>query len=674
MVQPRRKDLRADPDQRPAAAPRRGVRARTPRPPRSWRRRLARFAVLAFLWVTIGLAGVFAYFATTLPDVSDLAVGDRRPSITLVAADGSLLATFGEFFGEPLRLKEMPAYLPQAVIATEDRRFYSHHGVDPIGLLRAAWTNLRAGHIVQGGSTITQQLAKNVFLTPERTLSRKIQESLLALWLERRFSKEQILEIYLNRVYLGAGTYGVDAAARRYFNRSAREVTVYEAAMIAGLLKAPSRFSPARDRERAAQRTGIVLDNLVDAGYLSKAQADAARRESAHLAEVQQARPGNRYFADWVAEFLAGFGGGKRDLLVQTTLDPRLQSAAEAVLAETLKKEGSKAGASQAALVAMSPDGAIRAMVGGRDYGESQFNRATQALRQPGSAFKPFVYAAALEAGLTPSSRVVDAPIRIGDWAPKNYTGRYLGETTVAEAVAESINTVAVQVAERTGRKHVVELARRLGITAELTNDASLALGTSEVTLTELTSAYAAFANGGIGAWAYGITEVRDSRGKVLFRRQGGGPGRVLSPEVAAGMNELLSGVIRHGTGRAAALDRPAAGKTGTTQEYRDALFVGYTPDLIAGIWFGNDDNTPMHKVTGGALPARTWRSFMLAALKDVPPTPLPSAPERSWIDRIIGGLTQRKETPAPAPAPARTAPARKDVWQSGPIRRDGEM
>jgi penicillin-binding protein 1A len=673
MPQPRRKELRAEPDERPAAAPRRGARARAA-PRRGWGRRLVRWGVLAGLWATIALAGLFAYFAATLPDISDLAVAERRPSVTMLAADGSLLATFGEFFGEPLRLKEMPRHLPQAVIATEDRRFYEHHGIDPIGLARAAWTNLRAGGIVQGGSTITQQLAKNVFLTPERTFSRKIQETLLALWLERRFSKEQLLEIYLNRVYLGAGTYGVDAAARRYFNKSAREVTVYEAALIAGLLKAPSRFSPARDRERAARRASIVLENMVDTGYLTQRQADAARRESARLVEVQQARPGNRYFADWVAEFLAGFGGGKRDLLVRTTLDPRLQSAAEAVIEETLRKEGPKAGAGQAALIAMSPDGAIRAMVGGRDYGDSQFNRATQALRQPGSAFKPFVYAAALEAGFAPASRVVDGPIRIGDWAPKNYTGRYLGETTLAEAVAESINTVAVQVSERTGRKRVVELARRLGITAELTNDASLALGTSEVTLIELTAAYTTFANGGVGAWPYGIEEVRDSRGKVLFRREGGGPGRVLSAEIAADMNQLLAGVIQHGTGRAAALGRPAAGKTGTTQDYRDALFVGYTPELIAGVWFGNDDNAPMHKITGGTLPARTWRGFMLAALKDVPAAPLPSAPERSWIDRIISGLTPRKDAPAPVAAQRQPAPAKRDIWESGPLRRDGEM
>ncbi|MBX6369715.1 MAG: penicillin-binding protein 1A [Rhodospirillales bacterium] len=673
MTRSRRKELRAAPDERPAAGSRRPARPRpTPRKARGWKGRLARWALVAVLWCAIALSGVLAYFAATLPDISDLAVAERRPSVTLVAADGSVLATFGEFFGEPLRLKEMPPYLPQAVIAVEDRRFYSHFGIDPLGLLRAAWVNLRAGHIVQGGSTLTQQLAKNAFLTPERTLARKIQETLLALWLERRFSKDQILEIYLNRVYLGAGTFGVDAAARRYFNKSARQVNVYEAAMIAGLLKAPSRFSPARDPERAAQRAAIVLDSMVSAGFLTERQAAAIRRDSARVAEVQQPRPGNRYFADWVMEFLAGFGGGKRDLLVRTTLDPKLQAAAERILEEALDKEGKKVGASQAALVAMSPDGAIRAMVGGRDYSESQFNRATQALRQPGSAFKPFVYAAALEAGMTPSTRVVDTPIRIGDWAPKNYTGRYLGETTLAEAVAQSVNTVAVQVAERTGRKRVIELARRLGITAELTGDASLALGTSEVTLLELASAYAAFASGGIGAWPYGIVEVRDSRGEVLFRREGGGPGRVLSPEVAADMNTLLAGVIGHGTGRAAAIGRPAAGKTGTTQEYRDALFVGYTPDLVAAVWFGNDDNTPMRKVTGGTLPAQTWRRFMLAALGDAPPQPLPTAPERSWIDRVISGLTERK--PAPAAAERPSAPVRVDPWQSGPIRRDGEM
>jgi len=673
MTRSRRKELRAAPDERPAARSRRPARPRpTPRKGRGWKGRLARWAVVAVLWCAIALTGVLAYFAATLPDISELGVAERRPSVTLVAADGSLLATFGEFFGEPLRLKEMPPYLPQAVIAVEDRRFYSHFGIDPLGLLRAAWVNLRAGRIVQGGSTITQQLAKNVFLTPERTVARKIQETLLALWLERRFSKDQILEIYLNRVYLGAGTFGVDAAARRYFNKSARQVNVYEAAMIAGLLKAPSRFSPARDPERAAQRAAIVLDSMVRAGFLTDRQAAAVRRDRARAAEVQQPRPGNRYFADWVMEFLAGFGGGKRDLLVRTTLDPKLQAAAERIIEEALGKEGKKVGAGQAALVAMSPDGAIRAMVGGRDYSESQFNRATQALRQPGSAFKPFVYAAALEAGMTPSSRVVDTPIRIGNWTPKNYTGRYLGETTLAEAVAQSVNSVAVQVAERTGRKRVIELARRLGITAELTGDASLALGTSEVTLLELASAYAAFASGGIGAWPYGIVEVRDSRGEILFRREGGGPGRVLSPEVAADMNTLLAGVIGHGTGRAAAIGRPAAGKTGTTQEHRDALFVGYTPELVAAVWFGNDDNTPMRKVTGGMLPAQTWRRFMLAALGDADPKPLPTVPERSWIDRVISGLTERK--PAPAAAERRPAPVRVDPWQSGPIRRDGEM
>jgi penicillin-binding protein 1A len=675
MAQPRRKELRADPEERGEVsaprpkAPRRPLKAAAGKPRRRWGRTLVRWTAVAAIWAFLALAGVLAWFSATLPEVADLSVGDRRPSVTMLASDGSLMATFGDLFGEPLRLSEMPRHLPQAVLATEDRRFYSHLGIDPVGLLRAAWVNLRAGRIVQGGSTITQQLAKNLFLTPERSVSRKLEEALLALWLERHFSKDQILEIYLNRVYLGAGTYGVDAAARRYFGKSARQATVYESAIIAGLLKAPSRFSPAANRERAAGRAAVVLASMVDEGYLTRPQAEAAKRQSARLADVTQARPGDRYFADWLTEFLTGFGQGKRDLVVTTTLDPKLQAMAETVLDDILTKEGGKAGAGQAALVAMSPDGAVRAMVGGRDYGGSQFNRATQALRQPGSAFKPFIYVAALENGMAPRTRMVDAPIRIGEWSPKNYTNRYLGEVSLAEALAESINTVAVQVAERTGRKKVIDTARRLGITTEMTKDASLALGTSEVTLVELTSAYSAFATGGIGAWAYGILEVKDSRGNILFRRQGGGPGRVMSAEVAAQMNDMLSGVIQRGTGKAAALDRPAAGKTGTTSDYRDALFVGYTPDLIAGVWFGNDDNSPMNKVTGGQLPARAWKNFMTAALRGSEAKPLPSAPAPSWLDRLLGA--ERRE---PAPVASRTGNApsgnRNWRWQDDMVSR----
>ncbi|HMD65711.1 MAG TPA: PBP1A family penicillin-binding protein [Stellaceae bacterium] len=589
---------------------------------------VARIAVLALLWVVIIGGGVLGYFALTLPDTSELTKAGRRPSVTILAADGSLLTTFGDLFGQPLTLQEMSPYLPKAVIATEDRRFYSHFGVDPIGLLRASVANFTAGHVVQGGSTITQQLAKNLFLTPERSLARKVRETQLALWLEHRFTKNEILEIYLNRVYLGAGTYGVDAAAHRYFGKSARRTTLYESAAIAGLLKAPTRFNPTRDRDKAAARTAQVLANMVEAGIVTESQAAAATKEETSLPTIAGTRSGARYFADWIAGQLSDFaGGGSRDLTVTTTLDPGLQAEAEAAVAETLTHDGPKAAVSQGALVAMAPDGAVRAMVGGRDYSESQFNRATQAQRQPGSAFKPFVYLAGLEAGLRPSDEFIDAPIRIGNWQPRDYTGRYQGEMTLAEGLAQSINTISVQVAQRAGIRNVVAVAHRLGISSDLAPEMSLALGTNEVNLLELVSAYAPFANGGSGEWPYGIAEVRDTDGKVVFRRTGSGAGRVMSPEFAGTMNEMLGAVIGHGTGRSAALARPAAGKTGTTQDYRDAWFIGYTADLVAGVWLGNDDNSPMNKVTGGSLPAQTWRRFMLAATRTMPVRPLPSAP-----------------------------------------------
>jgi penicillin-binding protein 1A len=617
--------LRIDPADRIRSSPQR------PQPRRSGRGilgGLARIAVLLLLWTALIGGCVLGYFALTLPDTSQLTRAERRPSATILAADGSLLTTFGDLFGQPLTLQEMSPYLPKAVIATEDRRFYSHFGIDPIGLMRAAAADFSAGHVVQGGSTITQQLAKNLFLAPERSLARKVRETLLALWLEHRFTKDEILEIYLNRVYLGAGTYGVDAAAHRYFGKSARSTTLYESATIAGLLKAPTKFNPTRDREKAAARTARVLANMVEAGVIIESQAASATKEGTSRPAVAVARSGARYFADWIAEQLSDFAGtGSGDLTVTTTLDPVLQAEAEAAIAETIARDGPKAAVSQAALVAMSPDGAVRAMVGGRDYGGSQFNRATQAQRQPGSAFKPFVYLAGLEAGLRPSDQFVDAPIRIGNWQPRDYTGRYQGEMTLAEGLAQSINTIAVQVAQRAGIRKVVAVAHRLGISSDLAPEMSLALGTGEVNLLELVSAYAPFANGGAGVWPHGIAEIRDSEGKVIFRRSGSGVGRVMSPELAGTMNEMLSGVIGHGTGRSAALPRPAAGKTGTTQDYRDAWFIGYTADLVAGVWLGNDDNSPTNKVTGSSLPAQTWRRFMLAATQRMPVRPLPEAP-----------------------------------------------
>ena len=611
-----------------------------------------KWSLLLGLWALILGGGVIGYFALTLPDTNELALAERRPSVTLLAADGSLLATFGDLFGEPLHLHDMSRYLPAAVIATEDRRFYSHFGVDPVGLFRAAFANLRAGHVVQGGSTITQQLAKNLFLTNERTFTRKIQETLLALWLEHKFSKDEILEIYLNRVYLGAGTYGVDAAAHRYFGKSARAVTLYEAAVIAGLLKAPTRFSPAHDSALAAERTQQVLANMVDAGFITETQAAGAAHEQQELAHTPRTAPGGRYFADWVADQLKRLNEvDGRDVVVVTTLDPRLQAAAETAVTGTLDRDGDKSDIEQGALVALSPGGAVRAMVGGRDYADSQYNRTTQALRQPGSSFKPFVYLAALEHGVRPSDRINDHRFRIGKWEPHNFENKYLGEVTVAEALAQSLNSVAAQLIERAGVDSVIEVARRLGITATLTRDDSLALGTSVVSLLDLTTAYCAFASGGVGAWPYGISEVRDTQGAVLWRRTGEGPGRVIDPELAGEMNEMMMGVLSHGTGKSAQLDRPAAGKTGTTQDFHDALFVGFTADLVAGVWFGNDDNSPMKRVTGGTVPARTWKAFMTAATQGTPVRPLPlsegrdriasAAPEAPAHERsgLVGGL-----------------------------------
>jgi penicillin-binding protein 1A len=604
-------------------------------------------AVLLTLWGAIAGGVGLAYFALTLPDTKQLTVAERRPSVTILAADGSAIASLGDLFGQPMTLKEMSPYLPQAVVATEDRRFYGHFGIDPIGLVRAGITDLRAGHVVQGGSTITQQLAKNLFLTPERSLTRKIRETLLAVWLERKFTKDQILEIYLNRVYLGAGTYGVDAAAHRYFNKSAAKLDLYESAVIAGLLKAPTRFNPANDRDKAAARAAQVLANMVEAGYISGTDALAAAKRSTVLAAASNIRPGMRYFADWIADQVRDFAGtADRDLTVRTTLDSRMQIAAETAVAETLARHGQKMAVGQGALVAMAPDGAVRAMVGGRDYTQSQFNRATQAQRQPGSSFKPFVYLAGLEAGLRPDDHFVDAPIRIGNWQPHNYLDRYQGDMTLAEALAQSVNTVAVQVAQRAGVPNVVAVANRLGITSGLAADASIALGSNEVNLLELVSAYAPFANGGSGVLAYGITEIRDNSGKVVYRRSGSGTGEVVAPDLVAMMNQMLAGVIARGTGKAAALPRPVAGKTGTTQDYRDAWFIGYTADLVAGVWFGNDDNSPMNKVTGGSLPASTWHAFMLTATKAVPARPLPrelpaESPtvSASAFDSLLGSL-----------------------------------
>ncbi|HTO84127.1 MAG TPA: PBP1A family penicillin-binding protein [Methylomirabilota bacterium] len=614
--------------------------------PRRWPWTLLRWGLLFGSWGTLAALCFLGWLAYDLPDVSRLNEIRRQPSITLLADDGSVIASYGDLYGQTVKLSDLPAYLPHAVIATEDRRFYHHFGLDPLGLARAAYINLRYWRLTQGGSTITQQLAKNVFLTPARTVRRKGQEMLLALWLEHNFTKDQILTLYLNRVYFGAGAYGVDAAARKFFGKPATQVTPYEAAMLAGLLRAPSQFNPVADRAAADSRARLVLQNMVDADFLSAADADNIAKGAQMSTSYATAGQSGRHFSDWVLDQVSSYVGFvDRDLVVTTTLDPRMQKVAETQLAQLLDDDAGKHNAGQAALVSLTPDGAVRAMVGGRDYANSQFNRATQALRQPGSAFKAFVYLAGLEHGLTPEDRFVDSPLRIGKWQPDNFENKYYGNVSLREAFARSLNSVAVQVSERVGRSNVIEAARRLGITADLTTGPSIALGSSGVSLLELTGAYATFDNGGYGVWPRGIETIRDKDGRLLYRREGSGPGQLVEPAQVNGMLDLMSAVVDWGTGRGASPGRPAAGKTGTSSDSRDAWFVGFTAELVTGVWVGNDDNSPMKKVTGGGLPAQLWRSYMVAALDGQPARPLPQLDASAQVasaNPVIDGAIPR--------------------------------
>jgi penicillin-binding protein 1A len=610
----------------------------------SWSWRLARWAFVAGIWGTVAVGGIVAWYAYDLPELNSIPELARRPAVSLVAADGTEFANYGDTAGPPIPISEMPRYLPQAVLAIEDRRFYSHPGVDVFGLLRAIVTNVTAGELRQGGSTITQQLAKNVFLSRERTAKRKVQELIVAFWLERKFTKDEILSLYLNRVYLGAGTFGVSAAADRYFGKPVNQLRLTEAAMLAGLLQAPSRYAPTRDMDVAMGRTRTVLDAMEDAGYINAAQAKTAKADP-----VKLARPGDnagRYFADWAIDQVGGYiGTVTRDITVKTTIDLKVQRAAELKLRQIIETQGVKMGVAQGAAVVLGTDGAVRAMVGGEDYRDSQFNRAVRALRQPGSAFKPFVYLAALDAGYKPDQVFLDEPVAVGDFRPRNFDGTYRGAITMEQALAQSINTVAVRLLNLAGIDRVMDWAKRLGITSPLKREAGLALGASEVTLLELTAAYGTFANDGAGVWPFGVTEVVDSTGNVIYRRLGSGPGLRIDPALVANMNRMLTAVVQTGTGRAAATGRPVAGKTGTTDDYRDAWFIGYSADNIAGVWMGNDDRTPMKRVTGGGLPAQVWRDIMIAADSGKPQRALPQeepqrqGPVQSFLDSLLGSV-----------------------------------
>lgn len=592
--------------------------------------------------VSTGLAGAiaamfiaFVLLAPRVPQGADLWQANRELSVVILDRNGAEIAARGSRYGEAVTVADLPPTLVKAFLATEDRRFYDHGGVDLRGTFRAFVTNLREGGVREGGSTITQQLARNLFLTPEQTYIRKAREALLALWLEGHYSKDEILSLYLNRIYLGAGAYGIEAAARTYFDKSARNVTLAESVMLAGLPKAPARLAPTLNPLGAQNRANEVLDNLVEIGAITAFEAREARRSPPVIAAKKDGDDLGWLFDMIAAEARALTKGRRTDLIVTTTIDSKMQAAAETALRAGLTTEAKLLGAEQGALIAYDVDGSLRAMVGGRSYLESQFNRATQALRQPGSAFKPFVFVAGLESGLSPKSVFVDQPIDINGWKPANYKPGYAGRMRLTEAAAQSVNTIAVQVTERAGRGKVAEAARRLGVESKIEAVPSIALGGGNVTLDELTRAYIPFAAKGVRPAAHVIEQIEDQTMQVIWTRPKSPARAVLEPRVAEQVTHLLYQVMHSGTGRSANLGaRVAAGKTGTTNDWRDAWFVGYTAQIVAGVWVGNDAFTPMNKVTGGTIPAKIWKQFMLAAHQDLPRASLPGAyPASSYQD-----------------------------------------
>lgn len=584
---------------------------------RSFIRTAFRLGFICGLWCFAGVVLFVAYCVADMPDTSEVNPMDIRPSITVLAADGSLIARYGGLKGDVVNAEDLPPYVVAAVLAVEDRRFYDHFGIDPIGLARAMYTNIKARRWVQGGSTITQQLAKNLFLTPDKKLKRKVQEAVLALIIEYQHSKNEILTSYLNRVYFGSGAYGIDAASRTYFGHGAKEVTLWEGAVLAGLLKAPSRFSPSSNPKLARDRAKTVLKAMEAAGYIGKdMKAQETKNAKITLAGATTGAL-NRYFADWVINQVDSYvSNTERDLVVRTTFSPELQLLTEQRQKELFAKLKPEDKVSQVAIVTMGMDGAVLAMTGGVDYTESQFNRATQAQRQAGSSFKPFVYLAALEAGYGKDDHIDDSPVSFGSYRPKNYDNRYYGEITLTDALAQSLNVATVRLLSQVGVSKLLDVVQRLGLTNKYKAELSTGLGSGEAPLIEMTQAYAEIANGGHAIWPYAVLTVEDKEGNVLFQREKTDTMRVFEGRDVRELDDMLVQVVARGTGQAAQLSRGhVAGKTGTTQDYRDAWFIGYTNRLVTGIWMGNDDNTSMNNVTGGKYPARLWRSYMEDAI-----------------------------------------------------------
>lgn len=581
---------------------------------RESKQRLATWRIiLIFLsFLVITFAGWLLYCVLTLPDIDQAVARTRQPSTTITAENGNEVKTFGSVYSEVIRLNELPSYVPDAIISTEDRRFYAHFGFDIVAFTRAMLTNIFMGRYAQGGSTITQQVAKNLFLTSQKNIKRKTQELLLAFWLEHKFSKEQILTLYLNRVYLGAGTYGIEAASQKYFQKSSRDMNLLEAAIIAGMLKAPSRYNPIASAERAKARAKVVLQNMVNNDALTERQMKYALTLPVGEDKSYKVQ-GADYFADWVYREVNDYIGERdNDIYVYTTLDQKIQENAEKILREAVLAAKNR-NVSEGAVVVLNKSGEVKAMVGGIDYRKSQFNRAVTALRQPGSAFKPFVYLTALQNGWKREDRIDDVPLSIGKWKPENYDKKYHGSVTLDEALMKSLNLATVNLSESLSRKDIIRTAKKMGISTPVENTPSLALGTFEVKVIDMATAYSAIANGGYATWPHAIKEIYTRDGYQLYQREADTENRILDAGAVKDLTKMLEKVISQGTGRRAKIPGFAAGKTGTTQDYRDAWFVGFTDEYVIAVWVGNDDNSPMKGVTGGTLPAEIWRKIALS-------------------------------------------------------------
>ncbi len=607
-------------DEKKAKKPKKSVK-KAPAKKKSVRRRKSKkirwlkLLLLLLFLALLFIASYVGYCWLSMPDIYKSVERTRLPSTTILTENGKEIESYGGVYSDVIYADELPDYVVDAVVATEDRRFYSHFGFDIISFLRAMAVNLKNRRYVQGASTITQQVSKNLFLSPKKNIKRKVQELLMAFWLEKHFSKNQILTLYLNRVYMGAGTYGFEAAAQKFFHKSCHDINMHEAAILAGVLKAPAKYNPISNKANALARAKVVLQNMVNSDKISQKQMQQALNMP--LGNQYYDFAGGKYFGDWVFNELNAYVGERNvDVDVYTTLDEKIQNAAEEMLQEVIAKNRQN-NVTNGAIVVLDNHGAIKAMVGGIDYRKSQYNRATQALRQPGSSFKLFVYLAALEDGFSPQDKIVDSPLQIGKWKPENYDRKYYGEVTLDEAFMRSLNLATVDLSQKVGRKKIIKLAHKMGISSPIADIPSVVLGSSEVKVLEMALAYSVVANGGYANWPYSIAEIYSKDGHLIYERVFDEKQKIISKNSVEKMTAMMQNVINFGTGKRAKLPFFAAGKTGTSQGYRDAWFIGFTKNYTAAVWLGNDDNSSMKNIGGGTLPAEIWKKLMLQVEQD---------------------------------------------------------